>query len=151
MSKLKDFLKKKGYTPVKLYPLHQMDDEPVHYLISAKINGKKGLFLLDTGATHTMLNISKAKKFGIKTEDLANDMVFVGASEDAIDVQMSSRPIKVRIKKWKQKNLPLFLMDMSHVNELLPFEIDGIIGTDILLAGKAVLDYDKGVMYLKKQ
>ncbi len=150
MSKLDRFFKKKGYVAVKLHPLMQAGSEPVHYLIKARINGRKGVFLLDTGATHTMLDAQKAGKFGIESEKLDDDMLFVGASEDSLDVQMARKPARIRIKEWKRKGLSLFLMDLSHVNELLAMELDGIIGTDVLLTGKAVVDYGNGKMYLKR-
>ncbi len=149
MDKLNRFFKKKGYVAVKLHPLMQAGGEPVHYLIKARINGRKGLFLLDTGATHTMLDVQKAGKFGIKVEKPDEDMLFVGASEDALDVQMAGEPVRIRIKDWKRKGFPLFLMDLTHVNELIPLDLDGIIGTDVLLAAKAVVDYGNGKLYLK--
>ena len=46
------------------------------------------------------------------------------------------------------------LFNLSHVNTALTQhnaeEVHGIIGADILQKGKAVIDYNKNVLYLKK-
>ena len=46
------------------------------------------------------------------------------------------------------------MIDLSHVNEALEshgaLPVQGIIGYDILQMGKAVIDYDKKILYLKK-
>ena len=46
------------------------------------------------------------------------------------------------------------LFDLIHVNTALTQhgvkEVHGIIGADVLDKGKAVIDYDKLVLYLKK-
>jgi hypothetical protein len=46
------------------------------------------------------------------------------------------------------------LFDLVHVNKALTLheveEVHGIIGADILQKGKAIIDYNKNVLYLKK-
>ena len=48
----------------------------------------------------------------------------------------------------------MVLFDLSHVNEALKqqdaSEVQGIIGADILGAGKAIIDYNKRKLFLKK-
>lgn len=45
-------------------------------------------------------------------------------------------------------------MNLDHVNNAFKkvgiAEIDGVIGADILIRGKAVIDYEKLILYLKK-
>ena len=48
----------------------------------------------------------------------------------------------------------MVLFDLSHVNAALvkhdAKEVHGIIGADILEKGKAIIDYNKNILYLKK-
>ena len=64
-----------------------------------------------------------------------------------------SKKNKLKIGKWKKDKIALILFNLSHVNTALLSHnskpIDGIIGADILKKGKAIIDYDKRVLYLK--
>jgi len=55
--------------------------------------------------------------------------------------------------RWKNNKLHLIIFDMSHVNEaLIQYKtkpVDGIIGADVLLKGKAIIDYCNHCLYLK--
>ncbi|MEC7262760.1 MAG: acid protease, partial [Bacteroidota bacterium] len=50
--------------------------------------------------------------------------------------------------------LKIVLFDLVHVNQALvshnALPVDGIIGADVLKKGKAVIDYNKKCLYLKK-
>jgi hypothetical protein len=54
---------------------------------------------------------------------------------------------------WKTKDFDLIIFDMSHVNEALTAykakTVDGIIGADVLLKGKAIIDYYNNCLYLQ--
>ena len=60
----------------------------------------------------------------------------------------------LKIGDWETHKLHLVLFDLSHVNTALTQhkakEVDGIIGADILQKGKAFIDYNKNVLYLRK-
>ena len=57
---LNKFLKRKGYSSVKLIFL-----ETKHYLIEAKVNGVNGRFILDTGASNSCVLHSLENKFKV--------------------------------------------------------------------------------------
>lgn len=52
-----------------------------------------------------------------------------------------------------QEKLQFYFFDKSHVNDVLRYyktkPIDGIIGTDILLKEKAIIDYSNHCLYVK--
>ena len=60
---------------------------------------------------------------------------------------------KLQLGTWKHKEFPLVIFDLSHVNEALTQHkvkpVHGIIGADILLHGKAIIDYYNRCLYLK--
>jgi predicted aspartyl protease len=142
--KLEKFLIKQKYIVIPLFSLPSG-----HQITEAKINGKKGVFILDTGASNTCIDESKVKKFKIKSKK--TDHKATGAGTDEIDIRLSKKN-KIKIGKWRSNKLALVIMDLSHINtalNLFDIEIDGIIGSDILHLGKGIIQYDKDLLYLK--
>ncbi|WP_276168081.1 retropepsin-like aspartic protease family protein [Zobellia alginiliquefaciens] len=146
MSSLKRFLRKKKYTQIPL-KLTQTD----HFEILAKINGIKGRFILDTGASNTCIGIDKIAQFGLASE--ASEVKAAGAGATDMETLISTKN-KIEIGNWKKKNLKIVLFDLIHVNQALTahnaLPVDGIIGADVLKKAKAVIDYDKSYVYLSK-
>lgn len=142
---LKDFLLEKGYTKIKL-KLTKTN----HFEIKSTINGVKGLFILDTGASSSCVGFEAIETFKLKVKD--SEIKAAGAG--AIDmVTQLSKKNSVKIGKWKQDKVPLILFNLTHVNTALVSHnakpVDGIIGADVLKKAKAIIDYEKKLLYLK--
>jgi hypothetical protein len=75
-----------------------------------------------------------------------------GAGATGIETQLAKNN-EIQLGRWKNNKLHLIVFDMSHVNEaLIQYKtkpVDGIIGADILLKGKAIIDYCNHYLYLK--
>ncbi len=144
---LKEYLLKKDY-----YSIPLKKTKTNHFSLSAKINGIKGHFILDTGASNTCIGIDLVEKFNLTAE--ASETKAAGAGATEMDTQQAS-DVKIKIGKWKYYNLHLVLFDLSHVNTALINHlvkpVDGIIGADVLEKGKAIIDYKKKRLYLKKK
>ena len=145
METLKDFLTNKGYSKVKL-----KFTKTNHFEIKATINGIKGRFILDTGASGSCVGFEAIDRFNLKVKDSEIKAVGAGASNMMTKVSNSNH---LEIGKWKKKRVALILFNLSHVNNGLinhdAEPVDGIIGADILKKGKAVIDYEKKYLYLK--
>lgn len=145
MTPLKDFLLDRGYTKIKL-TLTKTN----HFEIKATINGVKGLFILDTGASSSCVGFEATEIFKLKAKD--SDVKAAGAGATDMITQLSKKN-KVKIGKWKKDKVPLILFNLTHVNTALTSfnaqPVDGIIGADILKKAKAIIDYDKKYLYLK--
>ncbi len=142
--KLKKFLKKQGYQTIVLTTLPSG-----HHLLSAKLNGKKGNFILDTGASTTCVDELKVAHFKIKAKDTEHKAT--GAGTKDIDIQFSKKN-KLKIGSWQIKKIPLVVMDLQHINDVLAYfdiEVDGIIGADVLQKGKGIIQYEKERLFLK--
>ncbi|GAA3779020.1 hypothetical protein GCM10022271_09110 [Corallibacter vietnamensis] len=142
---LKDFLLEKGYTKIKLHLT-----KTNHFEIKASINGVKGLFILDTGASSSCVGFEAINTFKLK----AKDSEIKAAGAGAIDMLTQiSKKNQLRIGKWKKDKVALILFNLTHVNTALTNHnskpVDGIIGADILKKGKGVIDYEKKYLYLK--
>tara|TARA_R110000868_G_scaffold48006_2_gene156649 strand:- start:900 stop:1340 length:441 start_codon:yes stop_codon:yes gene_type:complete len=145
MSTLQEFLIENGYAKIKLHLT-----KTNHFEIKATINGCKGLFILDTGASNSCVGFEGIETFKLNAEN--SEIKAAGAG--AIDmVTKTSEKNKVKIGKWKNNKVVLVLFNLTHVNTALTNHnskpVDGIIGADILKKGKAVIDYEKKYLYLK--
>ncbi|MBL4746640.1 MAG: clan AA aspartic protease [Flavobacteriaceae bacterium] len=144
--RLKSILKRKGYTSIKLRSMATK-----HLEIKAMINGVKGRFILDTGASSSCVGFEGIDKFNLEVED--TDTKAAGAGAVDMDTKLSPKN-SIKIKDWRYHSLPLVVFDLTHVNTALKQQsehpIDGILGADILEKGKGIIDYKKKRLYLKK-
>ena len=145
MVSLKDFLLANSYSRIKLHLT-----KTNHFEINAKINGEKGRFIVDTGASNSCIGLDAISTFKLKTQE--SDIKVTGAGATNMESLLSKKNI-VTIGNWKQEKIALVLFNLSHVNQGLMQHnakpVDGIIGADILGKGKAIIDYDKKYLYLK--
>ena len=76
-----------------------------------------------------------------------------GAGATDMTTQVSKKN-SLKIGTWKREKLALILFNLTHVNTALTNHnsqpVDGIIGADVLKKGKAIIDYEKKYLYLKK-
>jgi hypothetical protein len=141
---LNKFLKRKGYSSVKLIFL-----ETKHYLIEAKVNGVSGRFILDTGASNSCICNTLEINFNIISKETIEK---ASSATSEISNTKISKNNTIQIGKWENK-INLITFDMSHINHALNEKkinsVSGIIGADILKKSKAILDYNKNKLYIK--
>ncbi|RWX03466.1 retropepsin-like aspartic protease [Flavobacterium cerinum] len=145
MENLHHTLKEKGYTRVKF-----KISKTQHLLIKAKINGIEGTFILDTGASNSCVDFKGIAHFTLSASD--SDTKAAGAGATGMLTQTSVKNT-LKMGRWSTKDFGLVIFDMSHVNEALrqykAKPVHGIIGADILMKGKAVIDYYNHCVYLR--
>ncbi|MFI0428642.1 retropepsin-like aspartic protease [Mariniflexile sp. HMF6888] len=142
---LEEFLLNKGYIRVKLRLT-----KTNHFEIKATLNGIKGRFILDTGASNSCVGFEAVDHFNLKVKN--SNILAAGAGASNMETKMSKKN-KIRIGKWEIKKVVLVLFNLTHVNTALinhkSKPVDGIIGADILKKSNAVIDYEKKYLYLK--
>lgn len=145
MENLHEVLKKEKYKKVKFKVTKTQ-----HLLIKAKINGVSGNFILDTGASNTCVGFESIERFSLGAE--ASKTKAAGAGATGMLTQTASNNL-LQIGSWKDLDFALVIFDLSHVNEALrqykARPVHGIIGADVLLQGKAIIDYYNHYVYLK--
>jgi predicted aspartyl protease len=145
MSSLKKSCLKKGYhcIPFKLTKTN-------HLVVKVKLNGKKGRFILDTGASNSCIGFDTVVCFSAKTRP--SEVMAAGAGATGMKTEKSFGNV-LRIAGWKEKNIDLVVFDLSHVNGALKEQgakkITGILGADVFKKCEAVIDYSKNSLYLK--
>lgn len=142
---LKGLLKRKGYVAVKLKKINTN-----HFKVNAYLNGVKGRFILDTGASNSCVDIALIKKFSLQVQD--SQTKAAGAGAIGMETKISNKN-ELQLKGWNYKNCDIVLLDLTHVNTALKEHhvktVDGIIGADILEKAAAIIDYEKKRLYLK--
>jgi Aspartyl protease len=145
MNNLPELLKKENYKKIKLKLLKTQ-----HLLITAKINGIKGNFILDTGASYSCVGFDSIEFFLLKAKKSKTKAAGVGATEMFTQRAVNN---KVTLGSWKVTEFELVIFDLSHVNEALVNHkakpVHGIIGADILMKGKGIIDYYHHCLYLR--
>ena len=147
MSNLKKLLINKGYSKIPL-----ILGETNHLEVTASINGITGRFILDTGASNTCVGVDKASYFKLISKN--SEVKAAGAGATDMETLVSVKN-KIEIGGWKKAKQQIVVFDLVHVNEALiahkSLPVDGIIGADILIKCKAVIDYASRNLFLKNK
>jgi predicted aspartyl protease len=145
MSSLKKTYLKKGYQCI---PFETTTTN--HLVLKLKLNGKKGRFLLDTGASNSCIDFEAVSYFSVKK--MASDIKAAGAGGRGMKTEKSLGNA-LQIGRWIDDNIDLVIFDLSHVNKALvehgAKKIKGILGSDVLIKANAVIDYRKNFLFLK--
>ena len=143
--KLKTFLEENSYSSITF-----KRTKTNHIQIKAEINGIKGVFIIDTGASNTCIDLENHQLFKIFPEE---SLEKASSATDEISKTMISKKNKIKIGKWVKNNISIVLFDMSFINKTLEDQgverVNGIIGSDLLKKGKAVIDYSDKKLFLK--
>ena len=145
MKKFQEILKKEKYQKINIKV-----SKTQHLLIKARINGIKGSFILDTGASNSCVGFESISLFLLKAGKSKTKAS--GAGANGMETQLA-KDNKLQLGKWKNNEFHLVIFDLTHVNLALiqhkAKPVHGIIGADILLNGKAIIDYYNHCLYLK--
>lgn len=146
MNYLPYILKKENYKKIKFNV-----SKTQHLLIKASINGVKGNFILDTGASSSCVGFEGIELFLLEAKKSKTQASGAGATGMLTQIAVGN---KLQLGNWKHRDFELVIFDLSHVNEALiqhkAKPVHGIIGADILMKGKGIIDYYNHCLYLMK-
>ncbi|MCF8426902.1 MAG: retroviral-like aspartic protease family protein [Bacteroidia bacterium] len=142
-------MKVKTIVPLEIL---EIESDNYHLFVLVKIGRRNARMLLDTGASKTAFDSNQIKKFIGKNEpeNLGINSVGLGSNQVATHLtQLTS----LKIGEIALKKVDIAVLDLAHVNEayqILGFpEIDGVLGSDILVKLKAIINLEKLVLKLK--
>ncbi|MFV8332110.1 retropepsin-like aspartic protease [Flavobacterium sp. GSP14] len=146
MKNLDKILKKENYKKIKF-----KITKTQHLLIKAKINGVAGNFILDTGASNSCVGFESVDLFALEAKKSKTKAAGAGATGMFTQLALKN---KLQLGSWKDSNFELVIFDLSHVNEAITQHkakpVHGIIGADVLMKGKGIIDYFDNCLYLLK-
>ena len=133
-----------GFTGV---PLRELPTG--HHVVEVTLNGRRGTFVLDTGANATVLHSAFAPQFALSDRAIARGpAVGVGGSRSAVQVRIESfsiGPVPIRQRR-------IMTTDLSGLTSLLEpiagHPIHGIVGQDVMKEHRAVVDVRDPAVHL---
>lgn len=139
----------KSKVPLKIL---KIDEDGYHLIISARINGKPSRLVVDTGASRTVFDKERIKRFLDKEEIRDIEKLSTGLGTNSMQSQVTN-VAALRIGTIELVNYHSILLDLSHVNQsyesigLKP--VEGVIGSDILKRFKAIIDFHHKLLTLE--
>jgi|688.fasta_scaffold452588_2 hypothetical protein len=123
-----------------------------HVFLKMKVNKKSIRVLLDTGASKTVLD-----KTFVEEKCKSQKTETIGQSTSSLHSTVSESNItyikEIQLDQVKLKNYLVAVIDLTHVNQTYEGvgkkPIFGIVGSDILMDRKAIIDYSKKILILK--
>lgn len=120
-----------------------------HHLVVAAVNGKEGVFILDTGANLSVIDSDHVAHFGLaRARGRPGGATGLGGSNSARQVPIDSLafgPVKLRQRR-------MVITDLGSIGDALaPLAggaVHGIIGQDVLKEHRAVIDVERPLLYL---
>jgi predicted aspartyl protease len=130
----------------------RIDKGGYHIAVNAKINSKIALLIVDTGASRSVFDKERIKRF-LNKESFTNlEELSTGLGTNSMTSQ-STIIEKFEIGKLEITKYEAVLLDLSHV--VTSYEriglkpIDGVLGSDILKKYAAVIDYKKKIIVME--
>ncbi|MEX2571457.1 MAG: retropepsin-like aspartic protease [Gemmatimonadota bacterium] len=143
---LEAFLKQSGYSSVEMSRL-----PTGHFSVSGTADSVRFDLILDTGASHTIIDTERADRFNLMTRDRGGTATGLGVSGQRIE---SGQLDNVALGAVRFARIPVAVVDLSEVNGVLErlgnAPVDGVIGADVLMSQQAVIDYGSLNLYLKE-
>jgi hypothetical protein len=129
----------------------ELEHESYHLFIECRLNGKPVNMLVDTGASKTVFDVNRIRKYiGARKKSFE---IFEKQTTGLGTNTMESHFTVAKsfcIDKLEMKDFKIILLDMAHVNQsyalLKQTAIDGVLGSDLLMTHNAVIDYGKKIL-----
>ena len=121
-------------------------------LINAKINDVDGVYILDSGAGHTVVDAKQLDTLKLKLNYDETALTGGGVGAHSIET-IPSYNNKIELNNFKIDNQIVAVMSLETAWESLARagahdELFGIIGVDILKTGNAIIDFSTMTLYL---
>jgi hypothetical protein len=136
--------------PLQIIDLH---DDGFHPLIEITLFGKAFIMVLDTGASKTAFDRTALFEANETTDILASDRLSTGLGTSSME-SFTAIISGMFIGSLPIADFEVAVLDLSTINiaysQMGHPQVLGVLGGDILMKYKAVIDYGKQVMKLKK-
>lgn len=131
----------------------ELEADSYHILVYCEIDKTKALFVIDTGASKTVLD-SNFENINIQSVLSSSESETAGIGGNAFDVELVQIS-DFSINEFYLETLNVALIDLSGVNKMYnkhcDISISGLLGSDFLLKNNACIDYFKKVLILENK
>lgn len=132
--------------------LLNIEGDGFHLQAKVKINGKVALVIVDTGASRTVFDRDEIRKYLKREEVATHDRMSTGLGTSSMESQVVTLG-SFSIGQLTLRKFPSVILDLQHVNQTytaLGFPlIAGVLGSDVLVANKAIIDFARKELVLR--
>ncbi len=133
------FIKDTCYSRYDKFQLQKNDNM---LFLPLTLNGKKVLFLIDTGANKSIIDRNKATKYGYECAKFKEGRyIGIGGSTDFYVVY------NYKITEFFISLVAIDMEELSPAFKNAGVDIVGIIGSDFFSSTNAVIDFETGILY----
>jgi len=124
-----------------------------HLITTILVNGISARMVVDTGASRTVFDKVRIESLEKKRKRKLHNKLSSGLGTNSMESHLITLG-EIQLGKFKIRKYKSVLLDLSHVNnsylqlDLKP--VEGVIGSDILKKYRAVIDFRKKKLFLKK-
>ena len=126
------------------------DQQNILLIVNGELGEQPVRLVIDTGASHSCLSKKIIKNLNHKKEKKADLVIGIGRGK--LNNKLVYIP-NFKIGEWGIQDYPFLTLSLSHINKMMSFmdmkPIDGFLGSDILYAYKAVIDYNTQIIHLQ--
>ncbi len=123
-------------------------------IVETMVNGKGPFnFVVDTGASHTVITNQTAQKLGISLQQAGCCGPTPGRSGQGAGGPVAARTTtleSIRVGDIEVKDVEAAIVDLTNVSAALGQALDGIIGKSFMKDFKVVIDYPKQEILFEK-
>jgi predicted aspartyl protease len=130
-----------------------IQDEGFHIFFNAKVNNRDARFLIDTGASRSVLDkafVNTLEAIDIKTSEILS----TGIGSNTLESEFTHIQ-NIVIDDFELNDVEMAVIDLSHVNQTYKLigmpDLNGVIGGDILMEHEAIINYKKALLRLNKK
>lgn len=124
-----------------IIPFQRIETE--HICCHLTINEQAGFFLIDTGASNSCVAKMRQEFYQLTPKEKPTEAA--GAGTEKLETQKMEDALWKSLDGQLLGEFPVMLLDLESINTTLANQgapaIDGIIGADLLVELKAVIDY----------
>ncbi len=117
-----------------------------HFGLIAAMGRRKPRFIVDTGASQTVISLHLAQQAGLETDIPDIDNLTIGIGQESLSPQFTLIQ-SLRLNNLKIKNIPCIVLPMDHINNTYKSigqkSVDGILGSDLLYLLNAQINLKK--------
>lgn len=130
----------------------ELEADNFHLFIDCIIGRKKARFLIDTGASKTVMDKGEVQKYVKLKEIVLHEAHSIGLGAQNMQTEITF--IKtIKLNQVKLTNTEVAVLDLAHVNQTYQMlkipQIAGVLGSDLLLKLNAVINYPKKQLKIK--
>lgn len=121
-------------------------------IVQGTLNGHKAYFLLDTGASVSILDLNQSKKYGFKSQGTSNDAI---AGYGGVDTQIHEvSNVKViigdipMVSGFNGKDIGYIV---SGIQNITGYKVVGILGNNNISSAGFILDFNQSKIFLNEK